>query len=315
MFGPLLSLFLMGMVPVWGLSPDTSVISKEVSVAPPALAMRDELPDFARRLSASGIIITDLQSGQTVFQKNASAIMPMASLTKLMTALLIVENHALDERVRVPDDIDHVEGNSVHLPSGDTFTVGDLLSALLIVSSNDAAVTLARYHSGSEQAFVQAMNARAQVLGLTDTHYDNASGLDSRLQVSTPRDIALLATFVMRIPEIASRMSTADTSITSESGRTMTLSHTHTLLHGNHSSVIAGKTGTTDGAGQCLLSIVEEKNRKYVVVLLHCEAVPSPSLAVPAHSFALRLRLRHRRIPATVHSQRRPRASLRRRHP
>jgi len=269
MFGPLLSLFLMGMVPVWGLDPETSVISHELRIAPPALALRDDLPDFARKLSASGIIITDLQSGQTIFQKNASAVMPMASLTKLMTALLIVENHAMDEQVPVPKDIEDVEGNSVHLPAGDSFTVGDLLSALLIMSSNDAAVTLARYHSGTEQEFVRAMNERAEVLGLRSTHYDNASGLDSRRQTSTPRDIALLATFVMRIPEISERMSRSGASITSAGGVTMSLTHTHTLLHGSQSSVIAGKTGTTDAAGQCLLSIVEEKDRRYVVVLLH----------------------------------------------
>lgn len=269
MFGPLLSLFLMGMVPVWGLSPDGSVISKELDVAPPALAFQSDVPDFARRLSASGIIITDLESGQAVFQKNASLEMPMASLTKLMTALVIVESHAMDEKVRVPDDIGETVGNSVHLPAGDTFTVGDLLSALLIMSSNDAAVTLAKYHSGSEQEFAKEMNARAEVLGLRDTHYDNASGLDSRGQVSTPRDIALLGTFVMRIPEIADRMSTPTDTITSAEGNSMSLSHTNNLVHGSKSSVIAGKTGTTDAAGQCLLSIVEEKNRKYVVVLLH----------------------------------------------
>jgi D-alanyl-D-alanine carboxypeptidase len=194
--------------------------------------------------------------------------MPMASLTKLMTALIIVDNHAMDEKVRVPADIEDVEGNSVHLPAGDTFTVGDLLSALLIKSSNDAAVTLARFHSGSESEFAKVMNARAQVLGLNDTHYDNASGLDSRRQTSTPRDVALLGTFVMRIPEIALRMSTASETITSLEGRSMSLSHTNNLVHGSESSVIAGKTGTTDGAGQCLLSIVEDEGRKYVVVLL-----------------------------------------------
>lgn len=258
----------MGMVPVWGLNADGSAVTNELHVAPPALAWEGDVPDFARRLSASGIIITDLESGQTVFQKNASLEMPMASLTKLMTALVIVENHSLDELVRIPDDIEDVEGNAVHLPAGDTFTVGDLLSALLIKSSNDAAVTLARYHSGSEKEFANVMNERAKVLGLQDTHYDNASGLDSRRQESTPRDIALLGTFVMRIPAIAQRMSTPSDTITSLEGHSMSLMHTNNLIHGANSSVIAGKTGTTDGAGQCLLSIVEEKNRKYVVVLL-----------------------------------------------
>lgn len=269
MFGPLLSVLLMGMVPVWGLPPEHSVISNELRVAPPALALKDDVPDFARTLSASGIIITDLESGQAVFQKNASVSLPMASLTKLMTALVIAENHGMDETVRVTSDIDAVIGNSKSLPMGDTFTVGDLLSALLIMSSNDAAVTFANFHSGSEREFVKAMNRRAEVLGLRDTHYDNASGLDSRNQTSSPRDIALLATFVMRNPEIAARMSAPSRSITSIEGNTLALSNTHSLVRGgNQSSVIAGKTGTTDEAGECLLSVVEEAGRRYVVVLL-----------------------------------------------
>jgi D-alanyl-D-alanine carboxypeptidase len=192
----------------------------------------------------------------------------MASLTKLMTALLIVENHELDEWVTVPDDIAQVDGNHVSLRAGDQFTVGDLLSALLIPSANDAAVTLAQYHSGSVETFVTEMNDRARQLGLHDTQYANPSGMDHLNQYSTPQDVAWLARFVLGKPEIAQRMATAGASIRSRQGREITLFHTHAFLHQAGSPVVAGKTGTTVGAGECLVSVVDDGQRQYLVVVL-----------------------------------------------
>ncbi|HVW66433.1 MAG TPA: serine hydrolase [Candidatus Peribacteraceae bacterium] len=271
MFGPLLSVLLMGMIPVWDLPP-IEPLSATLTVAPPAVSSETgDSPhiDLGDNVSASGIMIMDLQSGQVLAERNADVSRPMASLTKLMTALLIVENHSLDEKVKVPMDIDSVPGNDYHhLPAGDTFTVGDLLSAMLIISSNDSAVTLAKYDSGTIAAFAQKMNARAKTLGLKQTSYDNPVGFDAPRQESTPRDLAWLAMYVLKNPEIAKRMSTPSTQIVSAEGHAMSLFHTNELLH-EDSFVIAGKTGTTDDAGQCLLSIVEEKGRKYVVVLLH----------------------------------------------
>jgi len=235
----------------------------QVSISPPSEAI-----DVEERLSASGVIIADVAGGQSLYRKQADVRRPMASLTKLMTALLIVEHHTMDEWVTVPVATGRVEGNKIYLPPGEQFTVGNLLSALLIASANDAAEVLAIYHSGSVSAFVEEMNARAGALGLKDTQYANPSGLDSSLQWSTPQDLTWLASFVLRKPEIRERMGKRGTRIISRQGSTIPLTHTHALL-GTESEVVAGKTGTTMGAKECLLSVVDAGGHEYVVVLLH----------------------------------------------
>lgn len=263
-------MLLMGMVPVWGVRDGAIALAHEISVAPPASERAELLGPLDDRLTASGVIIVDLNSGQTVYRRNDMIARPMASLTKLMTALIIVENHSLDERVTVPRNVGDVVGTTAKLPAGEQFTVGDLLSALLIMSANDAAFTLAQFHSGSTEAFAEAMNTRAQELGLSATSYKNPSGLDAPSQESSPRDLAWLAMFVMRNTAIAERLGTPLGEIRTISGKTITLVHTHQLLREETSrEVVAGKTGTTDAAGQCLLSIVDVHGRKYIAVLLH----------------------------------------------
>lgn len=264
-----LSALLLGLVPVAAelpppLPPLASLL--EVPIAPPAGKVTID-----RRLSASGVLIMDLKTGQTVYGIQADIERPMASLTKLMTALLIVEHHDLHEWVTVPKEITETKGSVAYLPPGEQFTVGNLLSALLIASANDAAVTLARYHSGSTEAFVKEMNARAASLGLTGTQYANPSGMDDPRQWSTPRDIALLTSFIQKEPAIADRMGTKGIVITSRSGKELRLTHTHALLRAEHTLVREGKTGTTGEAGQCLVSVVSKDGQSYIVVLLRSQ--------------------------------------------
>lgn len=267
----------MGMVPVWGMLEQPAALSHEIRIAAPAATQPEDLAILDTTLTASGVVIVDLDSGQTLYERSVETARPMASLTKLMTALLIVEKHGLHEIVTVPRDIDAVQGTVAHLPAGEQFTVGDLLSALLVMSANDAAVTLAEFHSGSVDAFVKTMNDRAIELGLTDTSYENPAGLDAPTQKSSPRDLAWLTMFVMRFPEVADRMSSPSAKLYSVSGKTITVYHTHQFIREGNTltadvsgeAIIAGKTGTTDAAGQCLLSIVEAHGRRYIAILLH----------------------------------------------
>ncbi len=273
MLDALLSVLFVGMVPVLGVHGDTpsSLGADLLSVSPPTVITApglSQLLHLSGDLSSSGVLILDLDSGQRVFERDADVPRPMASLTKLMTALIIVENHSMGEWVTVPADIGAVDGSVAHLHAGDSYTVGDLLSALLILSANDAAVTLARYHSGSEAAFVQEMNQRAQMLGMRHTTYDNPTGIDASGQSASPQDIAWLTMFAYRYPDIRIRMGTPEATIQSQGGHLISLSHTHQLLH-EHTAVVAGKTGTTDEAGQCLLSVVQENGRRYLVILMH----------------------------------------------
>ncbi|MFH1443764.1 MAG: serine hydrolase [Candidatus Peregrinibacteria bacterium] len=264
-----LSALLLGLFPVTADIPPPSPPLASlvgVSIAPPA-----ERILIGRRLSASGVIVVDLASGQTVYGSQADIERPMASLTKLMTALLIVENHDLQEWVTIPKDIVDTPGSVAYLSTGEQFTVGDLLSALLIASANDAAVTLARFHSGSTEMFAKEMNARATSLGLTGTQYANASGMDDPRQWSTPRDIARLTMFIQKEAEIRKRLALKGTVIRSKSGKEIPLTHTHALLRARNPLVEEGKTGTTNAAGQCLVSVVGKNGHEYVVVLLRSQ--------------------------------------------
>lgn len=298
MFGSVYSVLLMGMVPLWGTQAPAPVWPHVPTVAPPALESHRGVSRSPASLSASGAIVMDLDSGQVLFAQDADTARPMASLTKLMTALLIAEAHDLDEMVTVPSTIGDVEGTVAYLLPGERYSVGDLLSALLIASANDAAVTLARFHSGSSEAFVAEMNTRARILGLTHTSFHNPAGFDAPTQYSTPRELAWLATFVLRNPAIAQRMTWPSVRITGSRGTVLTLVTTHALLRTppalpetdvvayqadaavvsidasdrqTEPIVRAGKTGTTAGAGQCLLSIIEADGRRYVSVLLHSQ--------------------------------------------
>lgn len=241
-------------------------ISNLPPIAPPSSIDPVMFSNLGNQLSASGMLILDLQSGQILSEKSMLQSLPMASLTKLMTALIIVENHALDEMVIISQNAVDTEGSTAYLPLGESFSVGDLLSALLVASANDAAVALAEYHSGSEAAFVREMNERAKVLGLQKTSFMNATGFDHLSQYASPQDIGWLALSVLNQPALRKRLSQMDVSISGSQGTTLTLDSTHLLLR-QETSVIAGKTGTTPEAKECLLSLIMENGKEYIVIL------------------------------------------------
>jgi D-alanyl-D-alanine carboxypeptidase (penicillin-binding protein 5/6) len=138
---------------------------------------------------------------------------------------------------------------------------------MLVPSANDAAVALAVHHSGSIEAFVVEMNARAATLGLVQTSFANPAGLDAPLQYSTPQDIAWLTMAALRHPAIQKRLGMRGVRIASLQGTEIPLTNTNALLHAS-GPVKAGKTGTTSGANECLMSVVEENGHRYVVVIL-----------------------------------------------
>ncbi len=263
MYLSLFSALLLGLFPTVDTVSTSASVLEKVQIAPSSEAI-----EISERLSASGVVIYDAQSGQKLYAKQARTQRPMASLTKLMTALIIVENHQLDETVLVPRSVVDVTGNKAYLGPGKHYSVGDLLSALLINSANDAAITLAQFHSGSVAAFVGEMNDRALQLGMTGTSFRNPAGLDHPAHWSTPQDIAGLTIFSLRYEEIASRLGRSGQRITSNEGDRIQLYHTHALLH-EVSPVLAGKTGTTNDAGQCLMSVVDGAAQQYIVVLFN----------------------------------------------
>lgn len=274
MIESLLPLLLFGAMPLHGIAPADSTDAPTVAIAVPVTSPLS--PDPAtivpeRPLSASSAVILDLDSAQMLYSSGPEEIRAMASLTKLMTALIIVENHKMDEWVTIPAEVSTATGSMLRLREGQQLKVGDLLSGLLVPSANDAAISLAVYHSGSVSAFVKVMNERAKELGLTQTGFVNPTGLDDFGQNSTARDMAWLTMYVLRQPEIVKRMGLTQGTITTKGGSTFSLSHTHQLLRKDDTNITAGKTGTTDLAKECLISIVEHGNRRTLVVLLHSD--------------------------------------------
>lgn len=219
--------------------------------------------------SASGAIVIDVASGQELFAHAANKKRPMGSLAKLMTAIVIAENHDLDEVVHVPVSAQWVQGNVVRLNPGERYTIHDLLAATLIGSANDAAYTLALYHSGDIESFAEVMNSRARALGLTQTSFQNPMGFDHPNQFSTPRELAWLSLYALKNDVIRSLTSLPRKTIQDRSlEHSITLYNTNQLLSSEPNTFSGLKTGTTDAAGQCLISVAEVEGRDLLFVIL-----------------------------------------------
>lgn len=234
------------------------------AVMPPA----PELSHHQFLLSAPTAMISDLQSGQILWEQDARTARPMASLTKLMTALLILENHDLSEIASVPLEAVQIEGSKMGLYTGEQISVRALLQGLLIRSANDAAITLAIYDAGSSAEFVQKMNRRTRSLGMKQTQFANSHGLDEEGHFSTAADLHLLAQHVWKFSFVRQTVQTARKAVSSADG---TISHdllsTNLLLTGPF-PVTGLKTGTTDEAGQCLLLVLRYKNHDLLFTVL-----------------------------------------------
>jgi D-alanyl-D-alanine carboxypeptidase len=260
------SLLLLGMVPPTADSVHlASLPSIEVVQVTAPSKIQEHLNVPA--LSASGVMLIDLDSGEELFSVNPDTPRPMASLTKIMTALIVLEHHSLDETVTVPAIADEIGGSSLKAKSGQQFKLSAMLKALLLPSANDAAYTLAVHHSRSVAKFVAEMNERATALGMANTHFGNPAGLDSQQQYSSPRDLAWLSVAALRQPAFRATVGMRFANTTSSDGMQFALSNTNEMLHYND-SVFGLKTGTTDSAGECLIVAFVAGERSYLLVIL-----------------------------------------------
>ena len=210
----------------------------------------------------------DLADGSVLWRHRATAVRPIASLTKIMTALLAVERFEPRERVRITRAADRVGGSRMGgLKPGRRVRADVLLKGLLISSSNNAAVALAVAGAGSERAWVALMNTRARLLGLTCTHFVDAHGLDRRNR-SCAADLAALAMRAMNEPRITKIARKSHARVWPGSGPKFTLYTTNHLLRDHYPGAIGLKTGYTNPAGFCLVAIVQRGSRRIGIVLL-----------------------------------------------
>jgi len=211
-------------------------------------------------LSATAAILLDAGTGEVLYEKNADRQMLIASTTKIMTALVVLESACLCDTVEITS-AHMTEGSSMYLRPGETVCVEELLYGLLLCSGNDAAQALAD-HCGGTERFVERMNAKAASLGMADTSFENPSGLDGERHYSTARDMARLATAAVKNPTFVRICSTVSVQI---GERTM---RNHNRLLNDIDGCIGLKTGYTRAAGRTLVSCVHRGGRCLVAVTL-----------------------------------------------
>ena len=230
--------------------------------------------------SEAGIVM-DLDSGAVLFAQNIHVQEYPASITKLLTALVVVENASMDEQVTFSHDavynVESGSGNKLQLEEGDVLSVKDCLYVMLLQSSNQAANSLAEHVGGSREAFADMMNEKAASLGCRESHFVNPSGLNDPEQLTSAYDMAQIGAAVFGNPtllEICSTTSaTLPPTINNPNGRTYSMEH-KLVVTGDSSdenyypSAVAGKTGYTSLAGQTLVTYAEQDGRRQVAVTL-----------------------------------------------
>ncbi len=222
---------------------------------------------FAQGVTAKSAYVEDIDTGTILFERNSDRILLPASTTKLMTALVALEEYQVTDVITVPK-MPKVEGLKYEFTQGEQLSVGDLLKAALIQSSNDAAYILALSSEKGFDGFVARMNELSAELRLKNTHYENPAGFDTDSQRSSAHDLVILSKKFMKNDFLASVVATKETVITDLSGEfEHYLANTHQLL-GEDPTVVGIKTGTTEGAAQVLITQFIRDGHTIIVVVM-----------------------------------------------
>lgn len=254
---------------LYALTPQPLILKKEGEIAP--------LLDHHERLSYLSI---DLETGQPLLSFRSHRPQYIASISKLMTALIILENHSLEEKVIVPPEAHQTEGSKIELYAQEVLTVKTLLEALLISSANDAAIALAHHHSGSEEKFAEKMNQKAQEMGFTSSYFYNSSGLDEIQEFPDNRpfeiygnqmsaqEIAQLSQKIWNYDFVRETVSKPIFQGTSVDGKFFHEKKTTNQLLGNFLDIKGLKTGFTYLAGECLVTIGETPQGREILTII-----------------------------------------------
>ena len=216
----------------------------------------------AGAISAKSAVVIDADTGAVLFAQNENEVLSMASTTKIMTALIAIENGDLEREYSVKKEYTLVEGSSMYLKENEKISILDTLYGLMLMSGNDAALAIAG-ECGGFDTFVDKMNIKADELGLENTHFENPNGLDAETHHTTALELAKLTAYAMQNPTFAQIVSTE----TYTSGtRTMT---NHNKLLKMYENCIGVKTGYTKKSGRCLVSAAEQNGRTLIAVTLN----------------------------------------------
>ncbi len=224
--------------------------------------------------ASSAEMAMELTTGEILSQSNAEVKLPMASTTKVMTAIIIIEDCNLEESFIVPEESVGVEGSSIYLRKDEEISVKDLLYGLMLRSGNDSATALAIHHSGSVEKFVEVMNERAKKIGAQNTSFKNPSGLPAEGHYTTAHDLCLISCYGMRNRVFKEIVSTEN-----YKGKYRSYVNKNKMLY-NYEGANGVKTGYTLKAGRCLVSSAERNGMDVVCVVLNCPDMYKRSAAI-----------------------------------
>ena len=217
-------------------------------------------------INSRSCIVFDRNSHMTLYGKNENNKVKMASTTKIMTSIIIIENCNLSETIEISKKAAGTGGSRLGLKAGDKITINDLLYGLMLCSGNDAAVALAEYAGGDIQGFADMMNKKAIELGLINTHFESPHGLDSDGHYTTAYELALLSDYALKNETFSKIVGTKNYTV-SINGYSKNLSNTNELL-GYLNGVYGVKTGFTNGANRCLVTACKRGDMDIICVVL-----------------------------------------------
>lgn len=221
-------------------------------------------------LSATSAIAMDRSTATVLYSKNVSARLPIASITKLVTSLVVMSSHNPDDLVTISKLPDYPkEAETLGLVAGDQFPLRNLLEAALVPSANDAADALAIYDAGSVTKFAAKMNAKMAEWSISDTRFSSASGLKDSDNYASAAALAKIASLALNIPSIRQTVSQANGTISSRQGRTYNFTSTNILLASGQFYGI--KTGYTQAAGECFVGLTRINGHEVITVVLGSE--------------------------------------------
>ena len=242
-------------------------------------------------VNAEAAVVMDADSGRLLYAQNPDKRLANASTTKIMTALLTLEQPDQDRYFTVDPEAIQVEGTTMGLQPGDSVTLHQLAAGMLLPSGNDAAGAAAVEIAGSEEAFVEQMNQRARELGLENTQYRNPSGLDADGHYSSARDLAKLAAYALENEDFADIVSKQEIRMAfGNPPYNRTLYTTNKLLE-QYPYAIGVKTGYTDNAGLCLVTAAEKDGTRLIVVTLNGQDNVNTHMRLYEHFFPLLARV------------------------
>ena len=220
--------------------------------------------------SAKAMTVMEAGSKRVLYSKNNQQKLPMASTTKIMTAITAIENAKdFDTRFEISPKAVGVSGTSIYLRKGETLSLRELLYGLMLVSGNDASVAIGEHVGGNVKNFIDLMNKTALKIGAKNSHFDNTHGLDSPTHYTTAYDLALITSYALANPIFKEIVSTKNIRIESGEGKTRYLKNKNRLLN-SFTGCNGVKTGFTDDAGRCLVSSAERNGMTLVSVVLNC---------------------------------------------